>query len=263
MVVDSRPNKRLGQHWLTDNETLSNIVAAADISAADTVLEVGPGLGTLTQALLATGASLTAVEYDAALATQLMKNIHEPNVQVIEHDILTFDFRSLPKDYKVVANIPYYLTSKLVRIVCESANPPKTTVLLVQKEVAQRIAAQPGAMSLLSISAQVYNTTTLGVVVPAALFTPPPKVDSQVIIMQRRPLPLVPHSLQKTFFRVVKAGFNERRKKLRSSLSGGLHLEKQQVDELLASVSINASARAQELSIDDWVRLTKKYITTQ
>lgn len=258
-----KPNTNLGQHWLNDTTVLQDIVTEAHLNPGDTVVEVGPGPGALTRVLLDAHMKVIAVEFDERLAKYLTAHMSGDNLTVVQHDILTFNLTTLPADYTVVANIPYYLTSKLVRILCESANPPKTTVLLVQKEVAQRIAAQPGAMSLLSISAQVYNTTTLGVVVPAALFTPPPKVDSQVIIMQRRPSPLVPHSLQKTFFRVVKAGFNERRKKLRSSLSGGLHLEKQQVDELLASVSINASARAQELSIDDWVRLTKKYIANQ
>ncbi len=259
MVVEPTPNTALGQHWLRDIPSLQAIIAAAGVSSQDTVLEVGPGLGTLTKELLHTGAHVIAVEYDTDLANQLPKRLPHQNLTVIQHDILSFNLTTLPKNYSVVANIPYYLTSKLVRTVCESTNPPIKTVLLVQKEVAQRIAAQPGAMSILSVSAQVYNTVTLGIEVPAELFTPPPKVDSQVVILERRAQPLVPTDYLADYFRVIKAGFSERRKKLRSSLSGGLHIDKQVADTLLAQANIPNAARAQELSLDDWLRLTDKY----
>lgn len=257
MVVNPRPNKELGQHWLTDETVLQAIVAIANLTSADTVVEIGPGLGTLTATLLTTGAAVVAVEFDRTLATQLPKRVASDRLTVVQQDILTFNLMTVPKDYIVVANIPYYLTSKLVRLLCESANPPKRAVLLVQKEVAERIAAQPGAMSLLSVSAQVFNDVRLGIHVPAAYFTPPPKVDSQVVTLERRAEPLVPPVVQKDFFRVVKAGFSERRKKLRSSLSGGLRIEKQQADTLLKDAGISSSARAQELSIPDWLALTE------
>ncbi len=202
---------------------------------------------------------VTAVEFDAQLAKLLEKRFSGNRLTVVQQDILKFNLTSLPADYTVVANIPYYLTSKLVRILCESANPPKTAVLLVQKEVAQRIAAAPGHMSVLSVSAQVYNTVRLGRIVPPELFTPPPKVDSQVVILERRPRPYVPEAHLQLFFRIVKAGFSERRKKLRSSLSGGLRIEKQQADTLLENTGISATARAQELSLDDWLKLTRAY----
>lgn len=260
MVVEYHPtNKALGQHWLHDTATLSAIVAAANIDAASTVLEIGPGLGTLTKVLLATNATVVAVEYDTQLAQQLDKSIPSSRLTVVNHDILTYNFTRLPKDYTIVANIPYYITSKLVRLLCESSNPPRRAVLLVQKEVAQRIAAVPGGMSLLSVSAQVYNSVSLGTIVPAALFTPPPKVDSQVVILERRSQPLVPAANLPQFFQMVKAGFSERRKKLRSSLSGGLRIEKSQADTLLAAAKISPSARAQELYIADWQQLTEIY----
>jgi 16S rRNA (adenine1518-N6/adenine1519-N6)-dimethyltransferase len=180
---------------------------------------------------------------------------------VIQQDILTYNLTELPKDYIVVANIPYYLTSKLVRILCESSNPPKTAALLVQKEVAERIAAKPGSMSMLSVSAQVYNQVSLDVIVPAEQFTPPPKVDSQVVVLHRRQTPLIPIEQQKEFFRIVKAGFSERRKKLRSSLSGGLQIEKSQADDILHRAGISESARAQELSIEDWHNLTTAFFS--
>ena len=171
--------------------------------------------------------------------------------------ILSFDLSTLPKDYIVVANVPYYITSKIVQLLSESHNPPKRAILLVQKEVAERIAAGPGDMSVLGISAQVYAETSLGQLVPAEYFTPPPKVDSQVVVLKRRASPLFGDVAEKQFFRIVKAGFSERRKKLRSSLSGGLCIDKTAVDSLLQELTISQDARAQELSIADWVQLSK------
>jgi 16S rRNA (adenine1518-N6/adenine1519-N6)-dimethyltransferase len=235
---------------------LQSIVADADVKQGDTVLEVGPGLGTLTEELLVAGTNVVAVEYDSELASSLAKRLNNPkNLQVIEHDILTFNLLDLPKDYTVAANIPYYLTSNLIRVLAESANPPKRAVILIQKEVAERVCAKPGAMSLLSVSAQVFFEASLSTFVPAELFTPPPKVDSQVLVLQRRARPLVSTVDQKVFFRLVKAGFGERRKKLRSSLSGGLHISKSEVDELLQKANTSPDLRAQELSIDDWLKI--------
>lgn len=260
------PNKALGQHWLRDIPTLDAIVAAADVQALDTVLEVGPGLGTLTARLLKQGATVIAVEFDHALAVKLHDSLTKQlgesatsRLTVIESDILTFDFTKLPAGYKVVANIPYYLTSHLIRQLGESSNPPQTAVLLIQKEVAERVCAKPGDMSLLSVSAQVFFSARLDIFVPAVLFTPPPKVDSQVLVLQRHAQPLVPHSEQKDFFRLVKAGFGERRKKLRSSLSGGLHISKPDADALLEKAGIDGDLRAQALSITDWQKLFTTY----
>lgn len=258
-MVEVTPNKQLGQHWLTDITALQTIVGLANLSPDDTVLEVGPGLGTLTKELLLTGVPVIAVEFDPALAERLQHQFSTAKLTVLQHDILSFNLNILPKGYIVVANIPYYLTSKLIRLFCESLNPPKKAVLLVQKEVAERVAAAPGNMSLLSISAQVFNEVESGPIIRAGLFTPPPKVDSQIIVLKRRNDPLVPVSMQKSFFMVVKAGFSERRKKLRSSLSGGLHIDKQQADELLVQAMISPSARAQELTIDSWLQLTKAW----
>lgn len=260
MVVDPTPNTSLGQHWLNDTNVLEDIVQEAHLQPNDNVLEIGPGPGALTKVLLDDQIVVTAVEFDVQLAKLLVKRFNSNRLKVIQQDILKFNLTSLSTDYTVVANIPYYLTSKLVRILCESANPPKTAVLLVQKEVAQRIAAKPGAMSVLSVSAQVFNTVRLGRIVQPELFTPPPKVDSQVVILERRIKPYVPKEQLFVFFQIVKAGFSERRKKLRSSLSGGLHIEKTQADQLLQKAGIAASARAQELSLDDWLALVNAYI---
>lgn len=251
------PNKALGQHWLHDRFMLSEIADAAGIKESDTVLEIGPGLGTLTGELLSRAKEVIAVEFDRELARKLPGQFPGKNLTVKSEDILSFDLDSLPRDYIVVANVPYYITSKIVHKLMTASNKPKTAVLLVQKEVAERIAAAPGDMSLLAISAQVYAEAQLGIEVPREFFTPPPKVDSQVVILKTRPTPLVSSENERQFFRIVKAGFAEKRKKLRSSLSGGLHLDKQEVDELLQRTGINPEARAQELSIKEWKRLAE------
>lgn len=249
------PNKSLGQHWLKDRLILEAIADQADITETETILEIGPGLGTLTSVLLDRAHRVESVEFDAELARKLPAQFPGKNLKVHNADILSFDLTMLPKGYKVVANVPYYITSKIVQLLSETANPPSLTVLLVQKEVAERLAAQPGDMSMLSISAQVFHEVTLGPLVPAEYFTPPPKVDSQVVILHRRAEPLVPMKQQKAFFRLVKAGFAERRKKLRSSLSAGLHTDKATIDELLLKADLNPESRAQELSIEQWQRL--------
>lgn len=253
-------NKSLGQHWLDDQYTLNNIVDSAEISAGETVLEVGPGHGTLTKVLLAKGARVIAVELDKELAYKL-SGMNSDNLEVINEDILDFNLTSIQKNYKVVANIPYYLTSNLIRVLCESANPPDTITLLVQKEVAQRICAKPGEMSVLSISAQVYYECDLGAIVTADKFSPPPKVDSQVVIMVRRKESVLRGVDKKQFFRVVKAGFSNRRKTLVNSLSAGLHLSKEEIVKILNTLSIFTNIRPQELSINQWVELTR-YLTS-
>lgn len=249
------PKKSLGQHWLDDEDSLDAMCQAAELTADDVILEVGPGLGTLTKLLIEQAREVVAVEFDRDLARALPSRIKASNLSVTNEDILKFDFTSLPVDYKVVANIPYYLTSNLVRVLSESSNQPSVAVLLVQKEVAQRVAAEPGDMSILSVTAQYYWAVGVGPIVPAELFTPPPKVDSQILIMQRHDKPLYPDVDTRKFFRLVKAGFGERRKMLRSSLSGGLHISKPDVEILLSKAGIDPNLRAQALSLDDWYRL--------
>lgn len=254
------PNKSLGQHWLKDTRALNAVVDAADINSDDVVLEIGPGLGTLTEILAEKAKRVIAVEVDSALADSLeLFSKAKPwkgKLEVVRQDILKFDLTELPANYKVVANIPYYLTSNLLRILSESPNPPGAMSLLVQKEVAQRIAASAGQMSLLSVSVQLYYQPQLHSVIPAELFMPPPKVDSQIISLKKHPTPLFDNLDEKRFFTVVKAGFAGRRKKLRSSLAAGLHLEKSEVDVMLVSLGISGDQRAQELSLNDWYRIS-------
>lgn len=254
------PKKSMGQHWLRDVPSLNAVIAAADINKDDIVLEIGPGLGTLTELLVKQAKKVVAVEFDETLARKLGGFIRSDNLQVIYADILKFDLTQLPQNYKVVANIPYYLTSNLLRILSESANPPKMMSLLVQKEVAERIAASQGQMSLLAISVQLYYQPSLHQVVEAKLFTPPPKINSQILSLVRHNQPIFNNLDSKYFFQLVKAGFSSRRKKLRSSLAAGLHIQKTEVDKLLVSAGINGDLRAQELSLQDWYNLSKEKI---
>ena len=246
------PKKSLGQHWLRDAQALEAIAEMAEIQPTDTVFEIGPGLGTLTHYLVGQAAHVIAVEFDQTLAITLPQKVGAANLSVVHADILKFDLNSLPTGYKVVANIPYYLTSNLLRTLSESSNPPHLMVLLVQKEVAERICAGAGQMSLLSVSVQLYYDCELGLEVPADKFDPPPKVNSQAVVLRYHTKPLF-HDLDiDKFFRVVKAGFSSRRKKLRSSLAAGLHLPKDQADALLESAGIDGNLRPQNLSLQDW-----------
>lgn len=251
------PNKSLGQHWLRDRTILATIADAAELTPSDTVLEIGPGLGTLTSEILRQTDKVIAVEYDGELARKLPGQFPGKDLTVINEDILTFDLDSLPADYKVVANVPYYITSRIIERLMTAHNKPSIAVLLVQKEVAERIAARPGDMSILAVSAQLYAEASLGALVPRRFFTPPPKVDSQVIVLRTRTTPLVPAEDERALFRVVKAGFRAKRKKLRSSISAGLAITKPAAEELLRHANIDPELRAEDLSIDDWLRLAR------
>jgi 16S rRNA (adenine1518-N6/adenine1519-N6)-dimethyltransferase len=249
------PKKSLGQHWLTDATYLQAMCDAAEVGKDDVILEIGPGMGTLTKLLVKQAKQVIAVEFDQQLARELRGRVTANNMEIINQDIRSFDYTSVPVDYKVVANIPYYLTSNLIRELSETTNQPKDAVLLIQKEVAERVAAQPGGMSLLSVTAQFYWQVGLGPVIPAEFFTPPPKVDSQILILQRRAEVLFPDVDADKFFQLVKAGFSERRKMLRSSLSGGLRITKPEAEAMLTAANIEPTLRAQALSLDDWHRL--------
>lgn len=257
-------NKTLGQHWLTDETILQDICDFAEIAPGDVVLEIGPGTGTLTDRLIAGGAEVIALEYDKERAADLRKKYAEHSstqIFIQEGDIRTYDFGNLP-EYKIVANIPYYVTAYLLRRLTETnAHKPISATLLVQKEVAERLAAQPGDLSISAIAAQFFYEVELGVVVGPEYFTPPPKVDSQVVKLIKREQPLFDVD-QTVFFRIVKAGFSEKRKKLRSSLSGGLRMEKTKVEVLLEEAGIDPNQRAQELSLKNWYDLYVEFKKT-
>lgn len=247
--------KSLGQHWLKDPDILKQIADEADISPGESVLEIGPGLGTLTSRLLKKTNNVVVVELDEDLAKKLPGQFPGKNLKVYNEDILDFDLTILPKNYKVVANVPYYITSKIIQKLMTSENPPKTIVLLIQEEVAERIVAKNDQMSILSLSVQIYAEASLGVEVPAHYFTPPPKVDSQVVVLARRNRPLIDPAEQKDFFKLVRIGFSAKRKKLSTNLSVGYGVNKKDAEKWLADCNIAQDVRAQQLTIDQWKEL--------
>lgn len=248
-----KANKGLGQHFLIDKESVDAIIDAAEIAPSDTILEVGPGLGVMTDELAKTGAQIVAVETDHNLVELLRRRLPD-NVMVEEADIMKFNLAELPTYYKVVANVPYYITSPIIRLLMESKNPPTQSILLIQKEVAERIAAKPGQMSILAISVQYYADVELVVDVPRDRFYPIPNVDSTVIKLVRKDQPAFEADTAK-LFRLIKAGFGEKRKQLRNSLSGGLQMTGDEAANLIEQAGLKETARAQELSLDQWKSL--------
>jgi 16S rRNA (adenine1518-N6/adenine1519-N6)-dimethyltransferase len=250
-----RPRKDLGQHFLVDRPSLEAIMGAAELTPTDTVLEIGPGLGVMTEALAEAAGRVIAVETDQILA-ELLRRRQPANLEVVEQDILQFDLRVLPPGYKVVANIPYYLTSKIFRLLTESPNPPRVMSILVQKEVAERIAAVPGKLSVLALSVQYYGRPEVVRVVERHKFWPAPEVDSAILRVEITG-PAFPADETK-LFRLIKAGFGEKRKQLKNSLSGGLNINPDTAEELLGAAHIAPTARAQELDLPAWDRLYRQ-----
>ncbi len=255
-----RPHKGLGQNFLHDPVALEKIVSAAEITPTDTVLEIGPGLGSLTRYLAASAKEVVAVELDQHLLPPL-KAILAPyaNVRLIHGDILELSPSDLIQEsnYVVAANIPYYITSAVIRHLLESKSKPRRIVLTIQKEVAQRICEKPGDMSLLALSVQVYGKPRIAAHIPAGAFTPPPNVDSAVLTIEIYPHPLIPDELLDIFFKLIKAGFAQKRKTLRNSLSSGLSISPIEAAELLNRAGIDPQRRAETLSIEEWQRLSE------
>jgi dimethyladenosine transferase len=267
-------NKSLGQHWLRDRNVLDGIAEEAEIKNGDFVLEIGPGLGTLTSSLLkfaGKDGKVLSVEFDENLAKKLPAQFPGKNLTVKNTDFLDFDLSKLPKNYKVAANVPYYITSKIIEKLLTSENKPSIAALLVQKEVAERICAKSGDLSVLSIASQIYADCELGQFVPRELFTPPPKVDSQVVILkilEKNKLKCFNEQnntkiSEKQFFRIVKAGFTARRKKILKALSANLALSKEQTIEILTQAKVSPDARAQELTIENWLEITRYYFNSK
>ena len=254
---ETRPSKGLGQNFLIDKRILEKIIESAEIKKEDTILEVGPGLGTLTQELAKRAGEVVAVEKDETMIEILKKTLKDfTNVKVTQGDILKLSFSNyklLTTNYKLVANIPYYLTSPLIRKFLESENQPSEIILMLQKEVAQRICAKPGQMSILAVSVQFYAKAQIISTVSKNCFWPAPKIDSAII-------KITPNKKYDTtadlFFKVVKAGFSQPRKQLAGNLSNILKIEKTKVEKWLLNNGINPKQRAETLSIEDWNNLT-------
>ena len=254
-----QPHKGLGQNFLQDPMALEEIISAADIHPTDTVLEIGPGLGSLTRYLAVSAKEVVAVELDRNLLPPL-RAILSPykNVHLIQGDILKLSPGELVNEsnYIVAANIPYYITSAVIRHLLASDKKPRRIVLTVQKEVAQRICSAPGDLSLLALSVQVYGKPRITARIPAEAFFPAPKVDSAVLCIDIYPSPLISAEHIDAFFHLSKAGFSQKRKMLRNSLSAGLHISPTEAADLLTSAAIDPQRRAETLSLDEWNRLT-------
>ncbi len=253
-----RPRKSLGQNFLIDEGALARIAAAAALTADDVVLEIGPGLGSLTRHLAVAARQVVAVEIDQTLLPVLAEVVTgHPNVSVVHADILTVDPVELieGRPYKVVANIPYYITSAVIRHLLEARVRPGVIVLTVQREVAERICAAPGDLSVLAVSVQAYARAELVARLPAGVFYPRPDVDSAVVRLTALPEPAFGALDADLFFRVVKAGFGQKRKQLRNALSAGLHQPAQTIDSWLARAAIDPTRRAETLSLAEWQAL--------
>ena len=255
-----RPNKAFAQNFLIDRSALLKMVEAAEIEPTDTILEVGAGTGVLTRELAQRAQRVVAVELEYDMLTLLKETTGEfANVELVARNLLLLNpgelFDQAP--YKLVANLPYYITAPTFRHFLENANPPTLVIVMVQWEVAQRITAEPGDLSLLGVSVQFYGRPRIVARVPAASFYPAPKVDSAILSIEVQPQEALTQEERDRFFRVVQAGFSERRKQLHNSLTHGLHYKNDIVRGWLASASIDASRRAETLSIDEWLRLWK------
>jgi len=277
-----RPRKELGQNFLIDSFHLAKIVEVAGLTPVDTVLEIGPGLGSLTGLLAEAAGQVIAVELDPNMVN-LLKNEygHLKNLTIVEADILQTSLDTLihpstdskqlsmvnsqpptpnPQlsSYKVVANLPYYITSAVIRHLLEAIPRPERVVVTVQKEVAQRMVAKPGEMSLLAISVQFYGQPTLAHHIPAGAFYPVPKVDSAVVRIDTFAQPPLAVADIDYFFRVVKAGFGQKRKQLRNSLAAGLNKPTAEIVETMARAKIDPTRRAETLSLEEWGRLANE-----
>ncbi|MGQ9546877.1 MAG: 16S rRNA (adenine(1518)-N(6)/adenine(1519)-N(6))-dimethyltransferase RsmA [Dehalococcoidia bacterium] len=265
-----KPRKRLGQHFLIDEAVLESILSAAELSAGDIVIEIGPGLGILTEALARREAKVIAIELDSELVGLLKKRLASfSNVKIIQGDILKVSAQQLLRDnlpalevasgYKVIANLPYYITSPVLSHFLEVRPRPSKMVVMVQKEVGDAIAAPPGKMRLLSVKVQFYSKPSIVAYVPAASFYPPPKVDSVILRLDVYSRPPVEVSDVASFFAMVMHGFSAPRKQIRNSLAHSLGMPPNEVASLLEKAGIEAKRRAETLSLEEWRELWKVF----
>jgi len=252
------PDKRLGQNFLIDDHALRKITEIAEIAPSDMVLEIGPGLGSLTRHLARKARQVVAVELDKRLIPAL-RHVLSPysNVRILAGDILAQDLQQLVQSpaYLVVANIPYYITSPLIRHLLEAPLLPKRVVLTVQAEVAERICAEPGKLSLLALSVQVYGQPRVRARLPAEAFHPAPKVASAVVRVDLHEAPRIPLGQLDAFFRLAKAGFSQKRKTIKNALAAGMHWTPAECEAILKAAGLDPRRRAETLDLDEWAQL--------
>ena len=257
-----KPKKSLGQNFLVDPNGLNKVLQAAKVSTEDTVLEIGAGLGSLTYLLAQQSRQVVAVELDHRLIAPLREALAGfTNVTICEGDMLKLspDVLIDAERYVVVANIPYYITSALIRHLLEANHKPTRMVLTVQQEVAERILARDGKMSLLALSVQVYGKPELKARIPAGCFYPPPEVDSAVLSIELYEEPLIPSGSLDLFFKLAHAGFAQKRKTLRNTLATGMNESPAWAEKLLNTAGIDPRRRAETLSMQEWKKLVEAY----
>ncbi len=255
-----RPNKGLGQNFLFERGIVQRMVRSARISAEDTVLEVGPGLGILTDELLLRAGRVIAIELDRNLAAHLRHQFGaNASFSLFEGDALRLDLSEIipvSGPYKVAANLPYGVAAAVIRRLLETPRPPVQLTVMLQLEVAERLAASPPNMTILTVATQFYAVPRIAFHVPPTVFIPPPKVESAVAILDVRPETPLPLAEHRSFFRIVNAGFRQKRKRVANSIAAELDVPKPDVSAWLASSEIDPMRRAQTLTVDEWVRLT-------
>jgi 16S rRNA (adenine1518-N6/adenine1519-N6)-dimethyltransferase len=271
---DLKARKSLGQHFLINSEVLNTVARAAELSPSDLVLEIGPGLGILTRELAYKAGWVLAIELDRYLVEMLKQTLGDlHNVSLVNADALDIEPSDLiekekgafsaavghTQEYKLAANLPYYITSPILRHFCEAKLKPRLMVLMVQKEVAESIVAQPGQMSILSLSIQLYGKPEIVCYVPAEDFYPKPKVDSAVLKIVVYPAPAAGVKDEKGFFKIVRAGYCAPRKQIANSLSQGLDLPKSVVEDILLKAGIIHQRRAESLSLGEWACLQETF----
>ncbi|HLU36834.1 MAG TPA: 16S rRNA (adenine(1518)-N(6)/adenine(1519)-N(6))-dimethyltransferase RsmA [Thermomicrobiales bacterium] len=253
-----KPTRSMGQNFLTSTEVVEEIVAISGVQPGDLVIEIGPGMGILTRQLLTAGARVIGVELDRELAALLRTELGQiDRFSLVEQDARHLDIKELTNDepYQVVANLPYSVATVIVRSFMEAQTPPTRMTVMVQKEVAERMTATPGEMSLLGLATGLYADARIELVVPPDVFLPPPKVDSAVVVLDSRPeLPGTPEQRDR-MFELATMAFQRKRKTLSNGLSQGLGLPKQEVDALLSSVGIDGMRRPQTFSVDEWLTI--------
>ncbi|ACZ38274.1 16S rRNA (adenine(1518)-N(6)/adenine(1519)-N(6))-dimethyltransferase RsmA [Sphaerobacter thermophilus] len=259
--IGVRPSKALGQNFLHDTRIVQRIAEVADLGPDDLVVEVGPGLGILTRELARRAGTVIAVELDTRLADHLRESLELENVRIVEGDILDLNLAELAgkRPYHVVANLPYSVAAAVIEHVLESDHRPGRMVVMVQREVAERIVARPPEMSVLAVAVQFYAVPRIAFRVGPGAFVPRPRVDSAVLRLDINPNPPLSGAERAAFFTLVRAGFSQRRKRLANALADALDLPKSVVGERLTAAGIDPDRRAETLSVEEWLAMQRSF----
>jgi len=255
-----RPSKALGQHFLHDLKIVRRMADLVGLTREDLVIEIGPGLGVLTQELAARAGKVIAIELDTRLVGYLREQFRDSTVEVVHGDALTADYTALTrgKPYVVAANLPYSVATAIIGRLLTVEHPPERLIVMVQREVAERLVARAPDATALSVLAQFHTAARIAFRVGAGAFVPPPKVESAVLVLERRPEAPLPREEWSRFFRVVHAGFAQRRKRLANALAAGLGIPKDDAEAALCAAGIDPSRRAETLQLEEWLALYRE-----